>query len=92
LGLLDREVCLFGDLFFGMAPSLHAFYVVEQIDRPMLSTSDVLDQAHHEALFVRRLHNESLDAGKRRPVGAESANAVGKDHHARLDDGAALEG
>ena len=65
--VFDGQVCLARDLLLRIAPSLHAFYVMQQIDRPMLAPGNVLDQAHDKAIFVgcldRRGRESRLDRG-----------------------------
>jgi hypothetical protein len=41
-----------------VASLLQAFYVMEQIDRTMLSPREVLDQTHHHAIFGVGLDDE----------------------------------
>ena len=42
---------------------LHALYIMQEVDRPMLAPGDVLRQAHDQRFFGCRLDHEGRDLG-----------------------------
>src|SRR3990167_6091307 len=58
LGVLERQAGLGSYLWFSIATAPHSLDVLEKIDRPVLPSGEVLDQAHHQTFLAVGLDDE----------------------------------
>src|SRR5688572_15965420 len=59
--VLDRQICFLRDHGVGVSSFLQPFDVMQKVDRTMLSTGQILDQTHDEAVFRVRFDNKRRD-------------------------------